>query len=46
MRLISQETDGMEKVVYFAGAIRGDRSLAHIMREIVEFVRSHARSGG
>jgi len=27
------------KVVYFAGAIRGDRSLANVMREIVEFVQ-------
>ena len=28
------------KIIYFAGAIRGDRSLAHVMREIVEFVQS------
>jgi len=28
------------KVVYFAGAIRGDRSLAYVMREIVEYVQS------
>ncbi|PIR05051.1 MAG: hypothetical protein COV57_01225 [Candidatus Liptonbacteria bacterium CG11_big_fil_rev_8_21_14_0_20_35_14] len=27
------------KVVYFAGAIRGDRSLAYVMRKIVEFVQ-------
>jgi len=27
------------KIIYFAGAIRGDRSLAHVMREIVEFVQ-------
>lgn len=28
------------KIVYFAGAIRGDRSLAYAMREIVAFVQN------